>query len=44
MTVSVTETERYRARLGPLPGVEQADQLLAGAVDSGYREARIVVD
>jgi rare lipoprotein A len=34
----------YRVRLGPLLTVEQADQLLARIVDSGYPEARIVVD
>jgi peptidoglycan lytic transglycosylase len=31
-------------RLGPLASVEEADQLLVRVVDSGYPEARIVVD
>jgi rare lipoprotein A len=44
MTASINGTEMYRARLGPLPDVEQADQVLARVVDSGYPEARIVVD
>jgi rare lipoprotein A len=44
LPASIKGTEMYRVRLGPLPTVEQADQLLARVVDSGYREARIVVD
>jgi rare lipoprotein A len=44
MTTSINGTEMYRVRLGPLPDVEQADQVLARVVDSGYPEARIVVD
>lgn len=44
MTASINGTEMYRVRLGPLLTVEQADQLLARIVDSGYPEARIVVD
>ncbi len=44
MTASINGTEMYRVRLGPLPDVEQADQVLARVVDSGYPEARIVVD
>lgn len=43
-TASVKGTEVYRVRLGPVATVEQADQLLARVVDSGYPEARIVVD
>jgi rare lipoprotein A len=44
MTASINGTEMYRVRLGPLPDAEQADQVLARVVDSGYPEARIVVD
>lgn len=44
MTASINGIEMYRVRLGPLPTVEQADQLFARVVDSGYPEARIVVD
>jgi rare lipoprotein A len=44
MTASVGGIEMYRVRLGPLASVEEADQLLARVVDSGYPEARIVVD
>jgi rare lipoprotein A len=44
MTASINGTEMYRIRLGPLPTVEQADQLLARVVDSGYPEPRIIVD
>jgi rare lipoprotein A len=44
MTASVKGIEMYRVRLGPLASVEEADQLLARVVDSGYPEARIVVD
>jgi hypothetical protein len=36
MTASVNGTAMYRVRLGPLPNVEQADQLLIRVVDSGY--------
>jgi hypothetical protein len=34
----------YRARLGPLLTVEQADRALARIVAGGHPEARIVVD
>jgi hypothetical protein len=34
----------YRVRLGLLASVEEVDQLLARVVDSGYPQARIVVD
>jgi peptidoglycan lytic transglycosylase len=44
VTASINGTEMYRVRLGPLPNVEQADQLLSRVVDGGYPEARIVVD
>src|SRR6266436_2953075 len=44
MTASVRGIEMYRVRLGPLASVEEADQLLARVVGSGYPEARIVVD
>ena len=44
MTASVKGIEMYRVRLGPVASVEEADQLLARVVDSGYPEARIVVD
>ncbi len=43
-TASINGTTIYRVRLGPLPDVEQADQLLARVVDGGYPQARIVVD
>ena len=43
-TASIKGIEMYRVRLGPLASVEEADQLLARVVDSGYPEARIVVD
>jgi rare lipoprotein A len=43
-TASVKGIEMYRVRLGPLASVEEADRLLARVVDSGYPEARIVVD
>ena len=44
MTASINGIEMYRVRPGPLPTVEQPDQLLARVIDSGYPEARIVVD
>jgi rare lipoprotein A len=44
MSASINGAEMYRVRLGPLPNVERADQLLARVVDSGYPQARIVVD
>ena len=44
MTASVRAIEMYRVRLGPVASVEEADQLLARVVGSGYPEARIVVD
>ena len=44
MTASVRGIEMYRVRLGPVASVEEADQLLARVVGSGYPEARIVVD
>ena len=34
----------YRVRLGPIPSVEEADQVLARVISSGHPEARIVVD
>jgi hypothetical protein len=34
----------YRMRFGPLSTVEQANQMLARVVGSGYPEVRIVVD
>jgi rare lipoprotein A len=44
MTALINGAAMYRVRLGPLPTVERADQLLVRVVDSGYPEARIVVD
>ena len=44
MTAWVKGTEMYRVRFGPLGSVEEADQLLARVVDSGYPAARIIVD
>jgi rare lipoprotein A len=44
MSASVKGVEMYRVRLGRLASVAQADQLLARVVDSGYPEARIIVD
>ena len=44
ITASIKGIEMYRVRLGPLASVEEADQLLARVVDSGYPEARIIVD
>ncbi len=44
MTASVKGIEMYRVRLGPLASVEEADQVLARVVDSGYPEARLIVD
>jgi rare lipoprotein A len=44
MTTSINGTEMYQVRLGPLPTVEQADQMLARVVDGGYPGARIVID
>lgn len=35
MTASINGIEMYRVGLGPLPTVEQADQLLARVVDGG---------
>ena len=43
-TASLKGVEIYRVRLGPVPSVQEADQLLSRVVDSGYPEARIVVD
>ncbi|HUK60107.1 MAG TPA: septal ring lytic transglycosylase RlpA family protein [Stellaceae bacterium] len=37
-------SELYRVRIGPLPSVSDADQLLDRVVASGLPEARIVVD
>jgi rare lipoprotein A len=34
----------YRVRVGPLPSVDDADRLLQDIIDSGSRDARIVVD
>ncbi|HWT98439.1 MAG TPA: septal ring lytic transglycosylase RlpA family protein [Terriglobales bacterium] len=34
----------YRVRIGPLAGVDQADQVLQKVIHSGQTEARIVVD
>jgi len=47
--VQVTGTQRngtslYRVRIGPIPTVNDADQLLDRVVSSGVPEARIVVD
>jgi rare lipoprotein A len=44
MAASVKGIEMYHVRLVPLASVEEADQLLARVVDSGYPEARIIVD
>jgi rare lipoprotein A len=44
MTASINGTEMYRVRLGPMPTVEEADQLLARVVGRVYPEARIIVD
>ncbi len=41
---SLKGAEIYRVRLGPVPTVEEADELLSRVVDSGYPGARIVVD
>jgi rare lipoprotein A len=48
-TVRVTDAtvhgaNLYRVRIGPLPSVNDADQLLDRVFDSGVTEARIVVD
>jgi rare lipoprotein A len=43
-TVKVSGTTVYRVRLGPATSVQEADRLLARAVDSGFPEARILVD
>ncbi len=34
----------YRVRVGPVPDVPSADRLLQKVVQTGYREARIIVD
>jgi rare lipoprotein A len=44
MTALVRGIEMYRVRLGPVASLEEADQLLARVVESGYPEAQIVVD
>ena len=44
MTASVRGSEMYRVRLGPVASVAQADQLLARVIESGYPDARIIVD
>lgn len=43
-TAAVNGTEWYRVRLGPIETREEADQLLARVVGSGYPGARIVGD
>jgi rare lipoprotein A len=47
--VRITDTRRngtdlYRVRIGPVPSVSDADELLDRVVGSGHPEARIVVD
>jgi rare lipoprotein A len=42
--VKVSGTTVYRVRLGPAANVQEADRLLARVVDSGFPEARILVD
>ncbi|MBV9861671.1 MAG: septal ring lytic transglycosylase RlpA family protein [Alphaproteobacteria bacterium] len=44
LPASIKGASIYRVRLGPVPTVEQADQLLIRVIGSGYPEARIVVD
>jgi rare lipoprotein A len=34
----------YRVRLGPIASVDEADQMLARAVNAGATDAKIVVD
>jgi peptidoglycan lytic transglycosylase len=41
---SIGGIDFYRVRLGPFASVEEADQLLARILGSGYSQARIVVD
>jgi len=43
-TTLVNGMEMYRVRLGPVENTDEADQLLARVVDSGYPGARIVGD
>lgn len=34
----------YRVRVGPLIGIDDADQTLRGMIDAGYHESRLVVE
>jgi rare lipoprotein A len=43
-TVTIQGQTFHRVRLGPMTTVEQADIVLAKVVDSGYVDARIIVD
>jgi rare lipoprotein A len=42
--VQVNGISVYRVRLGPIASVDEADQVLARAVNAGATEAKIVVD
>lgn len=42
--VLINGRDLYRVRLGPVPSVARADQLLAEVIDAGYPGARVVVD
>lgn len=44
VSVRVNGADLYRVRLGPIATVDQADELLAKVVATGYLDAKIVVD
>ena len=43
-TVTIQGQTFHRVRLGPMTTVEQADIILAKVIDSGYVDARIIID
>jgi rare lipoprotein A len=43
-SIRVSGTTVYRVRLGPAANVQEADRLLARVIDSGFPEARLLVD
>lgn len=42
--ILVNGRDLYRVRLGPLASVDQADELLAKVIGSGYPDAQVIVD
>ncbi len=42
--VRITGRPLFRVRLGPIPTVEDADNMLAAVVEAGYSDSRLVID